>query len=53
MNVSITLGLGLGSSAIGRAPEVHPRIRDIGSPDEEDSVDVVEGQSRTGIDPFH
>jgi len=52
-NLGIILGLGLGSNAVGRAPQVHRRVRDIGSPEEEDGVDVVDGQSATRIDPIH
>lgn len=51
--MGLTLSLGLGSSAVGRAPEVHPGLCDIGSPGEVDGVDVIEGQPGTRIDPVH
>lgn len=50
--MGLTLSLGLGSSAVRRAPNVHPRVRDIGNPSKVDGVDVIEDESGTRIDPF-
>ena len=36
----------LSASRGGRAPQVHPRVRDVGYPGEIDRVDVVESQRR-------
>ncbi len=48
--------LGLNVRVVGRAPEVHPWVRDVGCPSEIHSVDVVVDQTvrlRTRIDPVH
>ena len=52
--MGLTVCLRLGTSGGWRAPQVHPRARDIGSPCEIDDVNIVERQTGildTGIDP--
>lgn len=54
--MGLTVCLRLATSGGGRAPQVHPRARDIGSPCEIDDVNIVERQTGildTGIDPIN
>ena len=56
MDLGPTWCLGLNVRVAGRAPEVHPWVRDIGCPSEIHGVDVVVDQTarlRTRIDPVH
>lgn len=54
--VGLTVCLRLGTVNGGRAPQVHPRVRDVGSPGEIDDVNIIENQTlvlETRIDPVH
>lgn len=56
MNLGLTWCLGLNVSGAGRAPEVHPWVRDVGCPGEVHGVNIIVHQTPhlcTGIDPVH
>ena len=56
MDLGLTWGLGLNIGAAGRAPEVHPWVRDVGCPGEIHRVKVVVNQTarlRAWINPVH
>ena len=56
VDLGLTWGLGLNIGAAGRAPEVHPWVRDVGCPGEIHRVKVIVNQTarlRTRINPVH
>ena len=52
--VGLTVCQRLRTGSGGRAPQVHPRVRDVGRPGEQDCVDIIKSQPlvlRTWVDP--